>query len=247
MTVTDDIRARTGLHVEPEFFTQPPGYSMFNTSGVEVEVGEFLWALVRLTKPERILETGTSYGISDAYMSLALKENGKGKLVTLDATPAYQAEAKKTWDMLGTTEYIEIVSSDSRDYDAKGQTFDMLFLDTEPPYRFSEWVRFWPNLRPGGLVVIHDLFANMSQSGQVVQIKVHGDDPFTEMRDWPFGTLPDPVKALMANGELQSFHFDTPRGLYVGQKYSSTFYTSSVLKREPWTPWHPTAETRPHR
>jgi predicted O-methyltransferase YrrM len=233
-----------GLVREPEFWLNPPGFTMFNTSGVECEVGELLWALVRVMKPDWVLETGTSYGVSAAYLSAGLRDNGHGRLVTLDATPAYQEKARGLCGLLGTLGRIEFVVSDSRDYDPGEQAFDILFLDTEPPYRWGELVRFWKNLRPGGLAILHDLHPHMNQNGQFMQ-------PTAEhprgMRDPPWGTIPDAVRGLVEGGDLQSLHLTTPRGLYLGQKSSPAFYTTSVLKRQPWVPWFHTEKDWPHR
>ena len=63
-------RANGALAIEPE--VAHPTYSMFNSGGVEVEVGEFLHSMVRVTKPMHILETGTHLGVSAAFMALAL-------------------------------------------------------------------------------------------------------------------------------------------------------------------------------
>jgi predicted O-methyltransferase YrrM len=52
-----------------------PSYSSFNDAGIEVETGEFLYAMTRLLKPDRVLETGTHWGIGAAYMGTALKDN----------------------------------------------------------------------------------------------------------------------------------------------------------------------------
>ena len=47
------------LHKEAEFSSDTKGYSAFNDAGIEVETGEFLYALTRLLKPTAVLETGT--------------------------------------------------------------------------------------------------------------------------------------------------------------------------------------------
>ena len=60
---------------------------MFNSGGVEVEVAELLYSLVRSIKPNRIVETGTHLGISSLYMALAARENNKGKVITYEIIP----------------------------------------------------------------------------------------------------------------------------------------------------------------
>lgn len=49
--------------------------------GVE---GEFLYALVRALKPERVIEIGTWRGCSASHILEALHANGKGELISVD-------------------------------------------------------------------------------------------------------------------------------------------------------------------
>ncbi len=43
-----------------------------------------LYALVRLTRPEHVVETGVSSGVSSAHFLLALERNGRGRLHSID-------------------------------------------------------------------------------------------------------------------------------------------------------------------
>ncbi len=189
-------------------------YSMYNTGGVEVEVGEFLHGLVRMIKPEAILETGTHKGISTAYMASALKENGNGKITTVEYEFLHWKEANKMFTELGFGDWINSLCQDVNTLEIANNQFDLIFLDTEPHLRFSEFLRFWHGLRPGGLIGIHDLNSNMGQTG--VEIN--------KVMNWPFGTLPEEIKELMRTRQLSNFHFRTPRGFYLGQKGAGDFY-----------------------
>jgi hypothetical protein len=48
------------------------------------EQGRRIYDHVRATKPAEILELGTSYGVSAAYMAAALEANGEGRITTVD-------------------------------------------------------------------------------------------------------------------------------------------------------------------
>lgn len=50
------------------------------------EAGLFLYALCKIIKPLKIVETGVAYGLSSAYILQALNENKKGKLFSIDST-----------------------------------------------------------------------------------------------------------------------------------------------------------------
>jgi hypothetical protein len=49
-----------------------------------------LYAVVRLTRPDHVVETGVSSGVSSAHVLLALRRNGHGKLHSIDL-PVLQA------------------------------------------------------------------------------------------------------------------------------------------------------------
>lgn len=212
--------ARGILSMEPE--PSNPAYSMFNTGGVEVEVGEFLYGLVRIVKPDRILETGTHWGISATFMGLALKENQKGNLTTIDFLEGNSRTAQRLFNTLGLSDYIEVVTSHVEKWSPGDTQYDIILLDTEPQTRFTELIRFWPNLKPGGIVIIHDLHIHMGQVGAT----------FHNMLNWPFGVLPREIKELIKSHALQSLHIRTPRGFYLAQKAASDFYSTRLLRGE---------------
>ena len=151
-------------------------YLMFNTGGVEVEVAEFLYSWVRLLKPNFILETGTHLGISSLYMALGLKENNKGILETYEVIPELLAKAQLLWQDLGMTSLIHNRLQPS--LSAPGSTaIDLLFLDSEPQFRFDEFLYFWDRVVPGGFILIHDLHYTLGKSGLTHE----------GMDDWPYG------------------------------------------------------------
>lgn len=177
------------------------GYTMHDDGSAEVAVLEFLHYLLKLVKPQRVGETGTYHGMSAAYMALALKKNGFGHLETLEINPEFISIAKERWSKLQVAEWITVYQQSSMDFQPQGE-YDFLFLDSEPEYRFKELVKFYPYLKEGGFVFIHDLHRHMSQHDN----SEHGFG-------WPFGKLPDEIKQWVKEDKLRSFHFPTPRGL----------------------------------
>jgi len=214
-SITDFIIERTGLKKKPEPNDWTgKDYSMFNTGGVEIDVGEFLYGLVRMMKPDHILETGTGTGISAAYMALALKENARGTLSTIEVDEGHVKEAKALFTTLGIGSFVTVYFQKIEDFNPPASfQFDILFLDSEPHLRFAELLKFWKNLKPGGIVVIHDLPPHFGLEGTF----------------YPFGEVPEQINKLIRTGELQSLHFQPTRGLYVGQKRGSNFYTNKIL------------------
>lgn len=178
-------------------------YIMFNDGGVECEVGEFLYGLVRMMKPQHILETGTHKGVGAAYMGSALKDNGSGGITTLEFLDNFVAEAGELIKKLNLTMQVNIVKADAKDYEVDHRVLlDILFLDTEPQTRFAELIKYYYKVRAGGIILIHDLHQHMHQ----IPNEEHG---FA----WPYGPLPEEIKQLIKSGELVKVHFRTPRGL----------------------------------
>lgn len=179
-------------------------YTSMNSGSTESEVGEFLYGMVKILKPTKILETGTYHGWSSAYMAQGLKENGLGHLDTVEFEAQHIATSKERWKKLGVLEYITVINQDLRQFSLHGQ-FDLMFLDSEPQMRFGELVRFFSNLNPGGYVFLHDLPRTMCQG------RVNPDHP--EFESWPWGNLPDEIRQWVKEGILRPMYFSNPRGM----------------------------------
>jgi predicted O-methyltransferase YrrM len=226
MNVSDYIVSKAGslLTRQPEITPAPPGFEMFNTGGTELEVGDFLYSLVRMVKPNRILETGTHLGISSTYMGQALKDNGKGVLHTMEIFPANIAASQQLWKAVEVDKQIVAVNQASLSLQlTPADQFEILFLDSEPQYRFDEFIKFWPNVVPGGFILIHDLHPSMGHHGQT----------WHNTFDWPYGDFRPKLGPFMKRGDIQTISFPTPRGFTMFQKRADTFlFTKHILDEE---------------
>lgn len=178
-----------------------PGYTSFNDAGIETETGEFLYALIRLLKPNAVLETGTHIGVGAAYMGQALKDNNHGLLDTIEFLPEIFARAKKRIEDLKLTDRVYLHFGDVANWETD-KRYELILLDTEPQTRFAELIKFYPYLEEGGFVFIHDLHRHMHQ----IPNEDHG---FA----WPFGPIPAELTSLVHEDKLRPMHFPTPRGL----------------------------------
>lgn len=176
-------------------------FQSFNSGGVEAEVGEFLYALVRNLKPENVLETGTHLGVSSSYIGQALKDNGFGKLTTLEILEENKVQAEKLWRQLGL-ENITCLLEKSVDFSPIAN-YDFIFLDSEPEIRFKELVRFYINLKEGGYFGIHDLPPDLCEGN------INPDHP--EYKNWPYGEVPKEMREYLKEQKLIRFHLPTPR------------------------------------
>ena len=193
-------------------------FEMFNTGGVEAEVGEFLYALTRIVKPMRILETGTHLGISALYFALALKKNNSGDLITIELQSVCYLMAQALFEAMEIDDCVRLVRDHAENWNPGEMKFDIVFLDTEPSTRFDELMKFYPNVNEGGFILIHDLHCHLDHEGEIVG-KIFGD--FREK----FGNL-------ILDHSLQTVSFPTPRGLTVFQKTSPRFSCTKFLRGE---------------
>ena len=130
-------------------------WSMFDGWTAEMEVIEFLHSLVRLLKPQLILETGTWHGIAAEAMGMALRENGCGSLISLEIDPESHAVATARIAAANLQEQATMVLGASLEYNVSG-TIDMALFDSALELQGAEFRRFLPSLRPGAIVLFHD-------------------------------------------------------------------------------------------
>lgn len=204
MTVTEQLIHLAGgsLQQRHEVDDENSAYSMFNTGGVECEVGEFLFGMIRVCKPSLVLETGSHFGVGASYMGMALRENRIGVLHTWEYLPANHVLAKGLIKDLALDQYVECHLGYVPDDVPTVEQYDMIFLDTEPKLRFEELIHFYPYLRSGGFVFIHDLHGHMSQ----IDNEEHGFGS-------PYGILPNEIISMVQRDRLRPFHFPNPRGM----------------------------------
>jgi predicted O-methyltransferase YrrM len=135
---------------------EPKLWKCFDEQSAEVEVLDFLYSLVRTIKPQLIVETGTHKGLSSCYMGKALRDNGRGKLITCEVEPKLQSYAIDLITKARLVEHVECRLVSSLDLSIEGE-IDFLFLDSEPSLRMKELDKFLPQLSPTCLIALHDV------------------------------------------------------------------------------------------
>jgi len=157
---------RTGDVLQPEYHRatlecpEPARWSMFDSMTAEVEVLEFLRAVVTTIKPKLVVETGTFMGISTLWIAEALKQNGFGRVVTCEFDPLVFAKAKERFAASPLSDLIEARCQSSLELDVPGQ-IDLLFSDSDMPVREQEVRRFLPQMNPNGVILMHDASSHL--------------------------------------------------------------------------------------
>ncbi|MFI8432893.1 O-methyltransferase [Streptomyces sp. NPDC079020] len=147
--------------------------------------GKLLNMLARLQGARTILEIGTLGGYSTIWLARALPEGGR--LVTLEADPAYAEVARANIARAGLADVVEVRVGPALEtlpvLAAEGYgPFDVVFIDADKPSNpdYLAWsVRL---TRPGSLIIAD----NVVRDGEVVDAdstdpKVQGVRRFTEL------------------------------------------------------------------
>jgi predicted O-methyltransferase YrrM len=114
-----------GYHRVPQLADWPIG-------SVWAVEGRILYALVRATRPEVVIQVGTAIGCSAAHIAAALKANGTGHLYAIDDSSDYHPPAHP---LTGKPLAIgELIPEDLRDYITFVQEEAIHWLTTVNPY-----------------------------------------------------------------------------------------------------------------
>lgn len=170
----------------------PERWQMLDPQSAEMEVLDLLESLIKAVKPELIVETGTFIGHSAIRMARALKANGFGKIVTIEYDPVVFAKAKEHIDASGVAAWIDNRNASSLDVTVHG-VIDLLYSDSDLNIREREVRRFLPQIKPRGLVLIHDASSH-------------------------FKVVREAALRLETEGLLSVVLLSTPRGLCIAQK-----------------------------
>src|SRR5206468_4365723 len=75
----------------------------------------FCYQLCRALGAGRIVEAGTSYGVSTLYLAAAVRDNGAGTVIATENEPAKAAAARANFAKAGLADRIELREGDLRE------------------------------------------------------------------------------------------------------------------------------------
>lgn len=121
---------------------------------VTPEAGQLLYALVRATRPETVVEFGMSFGISAVHLAAAVRDNGSGRVVTTELSESKIVAAKQTFVEVGLDDVIAILAGDARStLAALDSPVDFVLLDGWKDLYLPVMKLLEPSLSSGALVV----------------------------------------------------------------------------------------------
>ncbi len=129
------------------------------------ELSSIIYALIRIMKPDIVVETGVGAGVSSWTILHALQENHSGKLVSIDLpTPNTQlipevgylvpAELRVRWNLIiGSSRQIlpQVLSTLGK--------IDLFQHDSRHSYsnQLREYQSAWPFIKKGGILISDDI------------------------------------------------------------------------------------------
>jgi predicted O-methyltransferase YrrM len=116
--------------------------------------GRLLYALVRAARPATVVEFGMSLGISAIHLAAAVRDNGRGRVVTTELSAAKVAAAKATFAETGLDEFITVLEGDAlTTLPTTSGPVDFVLLDGWKELYLPVIKLLEPRLSPGMLIV----------------------------------------------------------------------------------------------
>jgi predicted O-methyltransferase YrrM len=120
---------------------------------------EFCYQLCRATNARRIVEVGTSYGVSTLYLASAVRDNvraggGDGVVIGTEYEPHKAAAARANFEQAGLSPFIELREGDLRETLRMLEgPVDFLLVDIWVSVARTALELVAPRLRPGAIVI----------------------------------------------------------------------------------------------
>ncbi len=126
-------------------------------ANVSTADGRLLRQLAESLGARRVVELGTSTGESGLWFALALRKTG-GKLYTHDIDPGRIAVARENFKRAGVEDIVVITEGDAHQTAPRNtDPIDILFIDAEKEGYDAYLKELLPYVRPGGLIVAHNM------------------------------------------------------------------------------------------
>ncbi|MET7637831.1 class I SAM-dependent methyltransferase [Streptomyces sp. NPDC005438] len=154
------------------------------------------YQMCRAVDARRVIEVGTSYGLSTIYLAAAVRDNlvagstssdrddtpSRGKVFGTEHEPAKVAAAQANLTAAGLSDHVEILTGDLRETlrDVSGP-IDFALIDIWIPMALPALELITPVLRPGALVVCDNVVSGRRQyADYLAHVRAPGG-PFTSV------------------------------------------------------------------
>lgn len=131
-----------------------------NYLNVSPEFGRFLYMCARVCKAKRVVEFGTSFGISTIHLACALRDGGGGQLIGTELEATKAAAAQENLAAAGLADLVDIRIGDALETlkGGVGGEVDMVHLDGAFSLYLPVLKLLEPHLKAGALVIGENSF-----------------------------------------------------------------------------------------
>src|SRR5262249_26286083 len=116
---------------------------------------EFCYQVCRALHAQRIVEAGTSFGVSTLFLAAAVRDNGGGIVIGTEYEPEKAATARRHFSEAGVAKFIELREGDLRQTLATTVEgpIDFMLIDIWTPMAQPALSLVAPSLRKGAVVI----------------------------------------------------------------------------------------------
>src|SRR5580658_3962369 len=121
---------------------------------LEPAKAEFCYLLCRAMNAKRIVEAGTSFGVSTLYLAAAVRDNGGGSVVATEYELEKVQAARSHWAEAGLADFIDLRVGDLRETLKSLQgPIDFMLMDIWTPMARPAIALVAPHMRAGAVVI----------------------------------------------------------------------------------------------
>jgi predicted O-methyltransferase YrrM len=121
--------------------------------------GTLAYMIARSIGARRIVEFGTSFGISTLYLAAAVRDNGGGSVIGTELQPTKAERARVHLAEAGLGDVAEIRTGDAREtLKDPGGTVDLVLLDGAKQLYLEMLQLLTPNLRTGSVILADNIY-----------------------------------------------------------------------------------------
>jgi caffeoyl-CoA O-methyltransferase len=132
--------------------------------------GRLLRILAESINAKSVVELGTFHGYSGLWFCLALRTTG-GKLTTFEIDPGNADISRGNFKRAGVEPLVTIVEGDAhKEVSRLKDPVDLVFIDAEKEGYLDYFNQLLPLVRPGGLIVAHNIDPGMANADFVKAI-----------------------------------------------------------------------------
>ena len=167
-----DIARPTGF--EP-FESESRGFYRDKFVAIERDKGQFCYSVCRAVGATRVVEAGTSFGVSTLYLAAAVHDNGGGAVIGTEYEPTKAVIAEQHFLEAGLSEYIDLRVGDVLEtLQPPHLPIDFILLDIWGPIAGRVLALLGPHVRLGGVVIADNIVSRSTLYGELIQ---YLDDP----------------------------------------------------------------------